>query len=373
MFAVVSVITIFGISLGLTIPLIALVLDSQGYTPSAIGFHASIQFLGIMLASLVTPKLLKVLGTSRLIIISMILMSCIFVSFAMSLGFMPWLFLRFFMGVIEGVIFIAAETWINQIAPHSKRGRAIGIYGTFLAGGIALGPLLLEITDIFNGNAFFLGAAISILCLLILLVSGETPPRILDQKKRSEWKITKTIPIAIMSTMVFGFLDAASFGLLPVYGVVLGFSPIPAAQLVSVLVLGGVVFQYPLGLLSDHIKRQHVLLGCAAAATLCLISVPIMSEISLLVHLLIFIAGGMIGGLWTIPLIIFGENYTGEDLVTVNSMAAILYGFGSILGPSLAGLSMGTSSHGLMLTMAASSSLLVFSGLLIYWRSKTAA
>ena len=49
--AVLSLIMVFGITLGLTVPLIAIVLDGQGHSSVAIGLHASTQFLGIMLTS----------------------------------------------------------------------------------------------------------------------------------------------------------------------------------------------------------------------------------------------------------------------------------------------------------------------------------
>ena len=48
----------------------------------------------------------------------------------------------------EGIIFICADTWISQVVPTARRGRAIGIYGTLLAVGVATGPLLLELTGV---------------------------------------------------------------------------------------------------------------------------------------------------------------------------------------------------------------------------------
>ena len=60
----------------------------------------------------------------------------------------------------------------------------------------------------------------------------------------------------------------------------------------------------------------------------------------------------MISGFWTLPLIIFGENFKGAELASVNSTAAVFYGMGSIVGPSVLGLTMIDSPHGLMVAMA---------------------
>ena len=219
--AVISLIMVFGITLGLTVPLIAIVLDGQGHSSVAIGLHASTQFLGIMLTSPITPRLLLAVGTSRLMVLSMAVMTLILCSFPFFTGFIPWLLLRLLLGGIEGVIFISAETWINQVAPTARRGRAIGVYGTLLAGGIAAGPLLLELTGVEGALPFLISAVFTVISLLILLLALNVVPRIHKTSRRSPWEIAKTVPIAVTSAMLFGFLDAAAFGLLPIYGLAL--------------------------------------------------------------------------------------------------------------------------------------------------------
>ena len=348
----IPVIMVFGITLGLTIPLIAIVLDGQGHSSVAIGLHASTQFLGIMLAALITPRLLVAVGTSRLMVLSMVAMMLIFCAFPFFMGFVPWLLLRLLLGGVEGIIFISAETWISQVAPSARRGRVIGIYGTLLAGGIAAGPLLLELTGVEGVIPFLTGAVLTFVSLSILLFAPHVAPSIRDATRRSPWTIAKTVPIAVASVMLFGFLDAAAFGLLPIYGLALNSSPIEAARLVTVLVLGGMAFQYPLGWLADHIDRQRLIAGCATVAAFAMLLTPLTSNLSIALYGLIFTTGGMISGFWTLPLIIFGENFKGSELASVNSTAAVFYGMGSIVGPSVLGLTMIDSPHGLMVAMA---------------------
>ena len=228
--AVISVIMIFGLTLGLTIPLIAIVLDSQGHSSGAIGLHASVQFLGIMLASPITPRLLVAVGASRLMILSMMAMTLIFFTFTVFTGFMPWLLLRLLLGGVEGIIFICADTWISQVVPTARRGRAIGKYGTMLAVGVATGPLLLELTGVEGAVPFLTGGVLTIIPLVILLFALNIAPHIRESSRRSPWKMAKTVPVAVASVMLFGFLDAAAFGLLPIYGLSLDFSPLASAH-----------------------------------------------------------------------------------------------------------------------------------------------
>ena len=88
---------------------------------------------------------------------------------------------------------------------------------------------------------------------------------------------------------------------------------------------------------------------------------------------LIFITGGMIGGFWTIPLIIFGEKFKGSELASVSSTAAVFYGMGSVVGPSLLGVAMIGSPHGLLAAMAGPTIALALFGIVRIARSPSSA
>jgi MFS family permease len=351
--AAISIIAVFGISLGLTVPVIALVLAENGYSSAAIGAHVSVQFLGLMLVSPLTPLLLVRFGTSRLMIYGLLSIAFIMASFAVFNSFLGWLLLRFFLGGIEAIIFISADTWINQIAPQEKRGKIIGLYATAISAGFGLGPFLLAFTGVTGATPFLVGAVIALVTVPILIATYGQPPRVELSSNYSQWHLARKVPIPILFTMLFGILFASAFGLLPVYGLTLNLTPDAAARLVGVFVLGGVVFQFPLGLIADEINRHNLLYISAAISALALLLVPLLWHVPIMLYLLIFLSGGLIGSFWTIPLMMFGDKFQGSDLAAVNSVSAILYGFGSTVGPSVVGACMLWSSHGLMFAMAA--------------------
>ena len=351
--AAISIIAVFGISLGLTVPVIALVMAENGYSSAAIGAHVSVQFLGLMLTSPLTPVLLVRFGTSRLMICGLLLIACILLLFAVFSSSLSWLLLRFCLGAVEAVIFISADTWINQIAPPKRRGRIIGLYASAISAGFGLGPFLLAYTGITGAKPFLVGAVIALLTVPILLSKYGNPPRVEPSSNYSQWRLALKVPIPILYTMLFGVLFASAFGLLPIYGLSLSLTPEAAARLVGVFILGGVVFQFPLGLIADRTNRYNVLYISAAISALTLLLVPLLWHVSIMLYLLIFLSGGLIGSFWTIPLMLFGDKFHGSDLASVNSVSAILYGLGSTIGPSVVGTCMLSSSHGLMFAMAA--------------------
>jgi MFS family permease len=52
---------------------------------------------------------------------------------------------RLVLGVGDGWVFTAGATWIVDLAPESRRGQAIGLFGLSIWGGLATGPVLGEL------------------------------------------------------------------------------------------------------------------------------------------------------------------------------------------------------------------------------------
>ena len=350
--AAISIIAVFGISIGLTVPVLALVLSETGYSSAAIGAHVSVQFLGLMLASSITPALLVRFGVSNLMIFGVLVIALVMSSFALVGGFLAWLILRFILGAAEAIIFVSADTWINQIAPQKIRGQIIGLYAAAISAGFGVGPFLLVFTGVSGPTPFLIGAIIALITLPLLIATHGHPPQVPRTSQSSQWGLARKLPVPILFTMLFGILFAAAFGLLPVYGVSLNLTPDVAARLAGIFILGGVVCQFPIGMLADRMNRHHLLYLSAILAATALLGSTFVWNIKALLFALIFLSGGLIGSFWTIPLMLFGDNFRGSDLASINSVSAILYALGSTIGPSMVGISMLWSPHALMFTMA---------------------
>ena len=167
----IAAIGIFCLTLGLSYPLLALILDSMGISTGLIGLNAAMTPLGIILSSPVMPSLARRFGAWRLCVTSFCLAAVILVLLAVFRNVTVWFLLRFLLGVFNTGIFITSETWINQLAPPRMRGRIIGLYTTVAAAGFALGPLAIAIIGS-QGWLPFLVGVVGILLALPLVVSA---------------------------------------------------------------------------------------------------------------------------------------------------------------------------------------------------------
>jgi MFS family permease len=107
-------------------------------------------------------------------------------------------------------------------------------------------------------------------------------------------------------------------------------------------VIGGAIFQWPLGLLSDKLDRRRVLaattLGAALVGLVILLAGEHVPEIALM--LLGGLWGGMAFPLYSIAVALTNDHARPDEYVQVSSGLLLMYGVGAIVGPLLAGLTM---------------------------------
>ena len=104
------------------------------------------------------------------------------------------------------------------------------------------------------------------------------------------------------------------------------------ATLLSVLIVGNVVIQIPLGLAAERWRPRLVLIVCAALTAIgCLLQPFLMG--TPLMWVLAFCLGALSYGAYTVALVELGDRFSGPMLVAGNSAFALSWGIGSMAGP----------------------------------------
>ena len=110
---------------------------------------------------------------------------------------------------------------------------------------------------------------------------------------------------------------------------------------------GAIVLQLPIGWLGDQMDRRRL------AQILGLLSVggallwPLVMHDPWLAYPLLFVWGGVFVGIYTLMMAVVGSRYQGAELVGIYAVMGLVWGLGALLGPTLAGLAMDVSAHGL--------------------------
>lgn len=326
-----------GIGLSLSIPLLSLEMERMGVPGTGIGLNTAVAGVASIAVVPFVPRLAARLGLLPLLWAAVATVALSFLAFRIFYDFALWFPIRFVFSAGLGTLFVLSEYWINAVAPPRRRGLVMGIYATVLALGFATGPALLVLVGTSGWTPYWAGASLFCLAALPLLAARGLSPEIGPATGRGLLSFLRVAPSATMAALVFGAVETGGFALLPIYGLALGYDPAGAAFLVSLVALGNVLFQVPIGLVSDRIDRRSLLMAIAAVGFLGALAMPLAASDSLAFGAVLFVWGGVAGGLYTVGLAHLGARFTGADLAGANAAFVVLYNIGLMVGPPAVG------------------------------------
>ena len=352
--AILSACTAFAVGIGLTLPLLSLILERRGYPGSVNGLNLATAGLAAILITPNVPRMLRRFGTAPYLSGSLVLSAVALLALYAAPSLWMWFPARFVLSLGLNGLFVASEFWINQLADESNRGRYVALYGIAISGGFALGPAILYFAGTRGIAPFAMGSAMLLLALVPVLLARKAAPRLDEKEGAGVLGALRAAPAILLAALVFGALDSGLFGLFPVYAVRSGFSEVQAALAITTTSLGSMVFQYPLGMLADRFDRRLLLIVCALAGAAGAVLTPFAIHTPALMYALLFFWGGIIMGIYTIGLTLVGERFKGAELASANAAYVMLYAGGLFAGPMVGGVALDAwNPQGLMAELAA--------------------
>jgi len=344
--AAIAAISVVGIAIGLGVPLLSVILEQRGHSATMIGLNTAIAGIASIAAAPLAIPLASRLGVAATMLVMIACGGAAFAGFYFIENFWLWIPLRAALHISLTVLFILSEFWITSSAPPSRRGMVLGVYATCLSLGFAIGPWLFA--QLGSGSFAPFGVAIALIAAsaIPIVAAIRQSPDISGPGHHGSGNIFRYIfmvPTATAAVLVFGAVETGGFALFPIYGTRVGYSEADAALLLTMIGLGNVLLQVPLGFLSDRMRdRRPLLAACAAIGLAGMIALPFIRDDWYLTAAMFFIWGGVVAGLYTIGLAHLGSQLSGRDLASANAAFVLCYGIGMLIGPQAIGLGMDT-------------------------------
>ena len=327
-------------SYSFTFPLLSLMMERRGFDSTLIGLNTAAEAVAIFAVAPLAPMLLRRLGTSGLMLGAIALRLASFLALPLLPDPSYWFILRFVMGGAASLMWIVSEAWINEVVPEHTRGRILALYTMAVAGGYALGPFVLAQTGSEGWLPFLTAAAIMTGAIAATLAAHGHAPRLDGNRSAALPAYFLLAPLVMLCCFVVSAVDIIFVTFLPIYGPNLGLEADRALYLLTVLGIGGIVLQYPIGWLADRMDRRvltliiaAILLGGGAALPFVLSRPPI--DLAFM-----FVLGGLVSALYTMGNILMGERFRGGDLAAASTLFAVMWSLGSLIGPPSGGLAL---------------------------------
>jgi len=315
--------------------------EAEGFTAASLGLLGTGWAVGYVAGCLRTPALvarvghIRAFGAMCAIAAIAVLLSLVLIT--------PWVWVP--VRALSGFCFAGAamivESWLNERADAKSRGRVFGIYTMVNLGATTAGQMVLTLGDT-NGFLFFvLAAMVYCLALLPTAISATTTPRPLTQAKLDLSKLWKNSPIAVFSVLMVGVSNASFGTLAAVYAARIGLSLNEIALFASIPILAGAASQIPVGIASDRFDRRKVLIAVTIFAILAdalFLSIAVPTPALALAMSALF--GATVFAMY--PIIVAHANDHAEpgSFIQVSGGLLLVFGIGSIVGPTVAGFAM---------------------------------
>ena len=327
----------------------ALLMIANGLQGSLLGVRASIEafpttitgllmsafYLGFLAGSLLTPKMVVRVGHIRVFAALASLASTAILIHAVLVNPWSWAMMRLVSGLCYAGLYVVAESWLNEKATNDNRGQLLSIYMVISMGGMAVGQGLLNVGDPGRADLFILVSILVSLALIPMLLSVNRGPVMDAPAPISIKEVYRSSPTGVAAALMNGILQGGTFSMGAVYAGLLGL-PISAISLFMItLLVGGVLFQWPVGRLSDRYDRRldsgdhYVCSGGPGSLG---------EPFGLFLHnpllAVSFLFGGMMVPMYSVAIAYANDHLAPEQMVAASGTLVLIGGIGAFLGPT---------------------------------------
>ena len=350
---------------GLTMPLLSLVLSHQGVDETLIGLNTGAYFIAVFAVAPLASRLMRSRGPALLMLASILAEAVLLVLLRAFPNVWLWFLLRFALGMAASFLWISGEAWVNHVAHESHRGRTIAIFGVVVSAGFALGPLILSITGADGWAPFLVTIALLLVAAAVLAGALGSAPRLRGKTSGPLARYVLIAPVAMFGYFVFAAGDAVLLTFLPIYAVGIGLDEVDGIRLLTVLAIGSMALQYPIGWLADRVSNRAIAAAIGIALLAGSAAFPWALPHTVIGMVFMFFYGGALGGLYTLSLVLLGRRFEGADLSAASAMLSVMFCIGAFIWPSLGGGAMdrfGGSAMPVVLMAAYAMFLLIVAG-----------
>ncbi len=348
-------------------------LEMELYNKETIGLVTSSLYVGILLGSLKMDRWITKKGYIRSFLYFSACSSILILCQALWINPYYWAILRLCAGICMAGILTIIESWILAIAPPHLRSAILATYLAIFYGTLSISQLLLNLTNPLSLKPFLIASFCFALSLIPFFFTKLTEPKLQPAPRLKAKELFQLSPLGFLGGIVSGIILASIYGLVPIYAKEVGMSISEISNLMALLILGGLTFQWPFGKLADKHNRKNILIIASLLTAITALAISIFNhEIPLLLFALAFLFGGFSFTIYPLSIAYVSEKLKNEQIVSASAGFILFYGIGAISSPMIASWIMNLlGSSSLFHFLAAAALLLCLSGLIKKAAAKT--
>lgn len=317
---------------GLQLSFLPLRAADLGWSGAQIGLSSSSYFGGLLLGCYSVPVLVRTVGHIRVFTVLTAIMTAALLSISLLDGVGTWLVLRLVIGWSIAGLYLVIESWLNEEVDNEQRGSLVALYTVTVLLAMAGGQLLLNVAAPGGFQIVIMAALFVVIAAVPVGLTRIPQPDPIPAASFSPLLVLRTSRAAAASSFVSGIVTGCFYGLGPVYGKLVDLDVTAISIIMAAGIVGGAVFLWPVGRLSDIVDRRRVILMVMLGG----IAVCALASMASTVYLpfLFFLFGGCVMPIYALSLAHAGDIVE-TSFLEVGTGILIMNAVGAILGPIL--------------------------------------
>ena len=335
-------------------PLLTLTLNERGFAQGVIGAFAAMSWLALLAGAPYAATLVARWGVQNTLRVCAVLPLLSAFTYLATPTLWAWFVVAFAGSLASSLRWICSEATVAALSTDATRGRWVSSYSTligltFIVGPAAVSGLIAQF-GISSRLPWWLATGLIALGAVLTFAlrlpasqqQAQTPP---PAPLAQLWRCARSMPMVVIAGMVGGFFEVGINGILPLYGLQLGWSQASATLLVSVSAVGGITGVLTAGWLGNALSQSALIRACAGLiAVACALQWWVLSVPSL-AWAVVFAWGAAGAALYIVVMVVLGKEYQGIDLVQRMAVLVMAYTLGGLFAPLLGGWALQAGTH----------------------------
>lgn len=305
-----------------------------------IGGMMSAYYLGLVLGSKVGHRLIARVGHSRAFTASAGVVTASALGHALVDQLEVWLVLRLIVGMCMMCQYMVLESWLNEQADSKNRGTIFASYMIVSYLALVLGQGAMSLNPELTIQPLLFVAMCFALCVVPLALTRRIHPQPLKPAPLQIKIFWQKVPQSLTTIAMAGVIVGSFYGLAPAFAASQGLDNQQVAAYMATTVFAGLLAQWPMGKLSDRVRRSRLIRTNAAILGCIVLAIALLPLSGTPQLVLTFLFGVFAFTLYPLGTALANQNIDQSQRVALSATILLTFGLGASIGPLLASAGM---------------------------------
>ncbi|MCB1337878.1 MAG: MFS transporter [Maritimibacter sp.] len=312
----------------------------EGFTTGQMSVIMAGYFAGFLGGSRAAPWLIRRVGHVRVFAALGSLISAVLILYPVAAHPVAWTVLRVAIGFAFSAVYVTAESWLNHAATNETRGKALAAYLIVQMIGIIAAQGLVLLADAGGFVLFILPSVLVSLAFAPILLSVSPTPTFATARRMTLGALFRISPLGVVGMALMGAVFSAQWGMAAVFGTNAGLTVAQISLFISMMYVGGLTLQFPIGWISDRVDRRELILVIAGLGALGALVPVVVPDNFVALLIASFLMGGTANPLYALLIAYTNDFLETDDMPAASSGLMFVNGTGAIAGPLVTGWAM---------------------------------